>query len=101
MILQIHPDIEIIEETEAELEPLFRVIIHNDHVTPMEFVVHVLKNHFYLSNDRATDIMFMAHVYGTAYVQTLAQSEAKRRIDKAHFDANNAGYPLHFSMEPE
>lgn len=101
MNLQIIPDIQIIEETETELEPLYRVIIHNDHVTPMDFVVHVLKNHFYLSNDKAADIMFTAHMYGSSYVQTLAKSEAEKRINKAHSEANNAGYPLHFSMEPE
>jgi len=101
MNLQIIPEIEIIEESETELEPLYRVIIHNDHVTPMDFVVDVLKSIFYLSNDKAADIMFTAHVYGSAYVQTLARTEAQKRIDKAHAEANNAGYPLHFSMEPE
>jgi len=101
MKLQILPEIEIIEETETELEPLYRVVIHNDDVTPMDFVVHVLKNHFYLANDKAADIMFSAHIYGTAYVQTLAKSEAEKRINKAHFEANNAGYPLKFTMEPE
>jgi len=95
------PDIEIIEETETELEPLYRVIIHNDDVTPMDFVVQVLKTIFYLSNDKAAQIMFTAHYYGTAYVQTLAKSEAEKRINKAHFQANNAGYPLKFSLEPE
>lgn len=98
---QILPDIEIIEETETDLEPLYRVIIHNDQVTPMDFVVHILKNHFYLSNNKAADIMFTAHVYGTAYVQTLAKSEAEKRINTAHADASNAGYPLKFTMEPE
>lgn len=101
MKLQILPDIEIIEETETELEPFYRVIIHNDNITPMDFVVHVLKNHFYLSNDKAAYIMFTAHVYGSAYVQTLAKSEAEKRINKAHLEANNAGYPLRFTMEPE
>ena len=101
MLPQIIPEIQIIEETETELEPLYRVIIHNDHVTPMDFVIHVLKNCFYLSSSKAADIMFTAHIYGTAHVQTLAKSEAEKRIKKAHFEANNAGYPLHFSMEPE
>ena len=101
IFFQTLPEIEIIEKTETELEPLYRVIIHNDQVTPMDFVVHILKNHFYLSNNKAADIMFTAHVYGTAYVQTLAKSEAEKRINKAHADANNAGYPLKFTMEPE
>jgi len=95
------PEIHILEETDTQLEPLFKVIIHNDPVTPMDFVVHVLKNHFYLSNDKAAEIMFTAHIYNTAYVQTLQRTEAEKRINKAHFDANNAGYPLKFTMESE
>jgi ATP-dependent Clp protease adaptor protein ClpS len=101
MKLQIIPDIQIIEETETELEPLYQVIIHNDPVTPMDFVVQVLKTIFYLSNNKAADIMFTAHIYNTAYVQTLAKPEAEKRINKAHAEAHNAGYPLKFTMEPE
>ena len=103
MNLQTLPEIEIVEEQEeqTEHEPLYKVIIHNDDVTPMDFVVYVLTNYFYLANNKAADIMLTAHIYGSAYVQTLAKSEAEKRIHKAHFEANNAGYPLHFSMEPE
>ena len=103
METQAAPEIEIIENTEQETayEPLYRVIIHNDNVTPMDFVVHVLKTIFYLANDKSAQIMFTAHYYGSAYVQTLAKSEADKRINKAHFEANNAGYPLKFTMEPE
>jgi ATP-dependent Clp protease adaptor protein ClpS len=103
MKTDIAPQIVIIEEQEeeTELESLQRVIVHNDSVTPMDFVIHILKTIFYLSNPKAADIMLTAHVYGAAYVQTLAKSEAEKRINKAHAAANNAGYPLKFSMEPE
>lgn len=103
MNLTIAPEIEIIEkqEEETELEPLYRVIIHNDNITPMDFVVDILKTIFYLSNQKAAEIMFTAHYYETAYVQTLARSEAEKRINKAHFEASNAGYPLKFTMDPE
>ena len=95
------PEIEIIPSEETELEPLYRVIIHNDNVTPMDFVVNVLQRIFMLGADRALDIMFTAHVTGLAYVQTLPRTEAQTRINKAHFAAGAEGYPLHFSMEPE
>ena len=101
MNLQIHPEIEIIEESETELEPFYRVIVHNDTVTPMDFVVQVLKTIFFLSNDKAAEIMLTAHIYGHAYVQTVSKSEAEKRINKAHFAAAAEEYPLHFSMEPE
>ncbi len=95
------PEIEIIEETDTELEPPFCVIIHNDDVTPMDFVVYVLKTIFFLANDRAAEVMLAAHIKGNAYVQTLPRSEAEKRVNRAHFEAHNAGYPLKFTMEPE
>lgn len=103
MKVEVIPEIKIIEEQEeqTELEPLYHVIIHNDDVTPMDFVVHVLKTCFYLSNPKAAEIMMTAHFSGMAYVQTLPKSEAEKRINKAHFAAGLEGYPLHFSMESE
>ncbi len=98
---QIAPEIEIIEITETELEPLYRILIRNDDVTPMDFVVHALTTFFYLGTPTAAEIMLKAHITGMAYVQTVAKSEAERRINKAHFAAGLEGYALHFSMEPE
>ncbi|MBE0672920.1 MAG: ATP-dependent Clp protease adaptor ClpS [Anaerolineales bacterium] len=101
MNLHIIPEIESIEETDTELEPLYRVIIHNDDVTLMDFVVEVLKQIFFLANDRAAEIMLVAHIKGSAYVQSLPRMEAEKRIKKAHHAAGMEGYPLHFSAEPE
>jgi ATP-dependent Clp protease adaptor protein ClpS len=101
MNMQILPEIEIIENIETDLEPLYCIIIHNDDVTPMDFVVEVLKQIFFLSNDRAAEIMLVAHIKGSAYVQSLPRMEAEKRIQKAHHAAGMEGYPLHFSSEPE
>lgn len=100
-ILQTLPEIRIIEESDIELEPLYAVIIHNDNVTPMEFVVEVLKQIFFLGNDRAAEIMLTAHVKGSAYVQTLPRNEAEKRVAGAHQAASMEGYPLKFTIEPE
>jgi ATP-dependent Clp protease adaptor protein ClpS len=86
---------------ETELEPLYRVIIHNDDVTPMDFVVHVLRKIFFVSGPAAIQIMYTAHYSGAAYVQSLPKQEAQSRIGRAHFAAGIEGYPLKFSMEPE
>jgi ATP-dependent Clp protease adaptor protein ClpS len=103
MKTQTAPEIEIGEEQQQETayEPLFRVIIHNDDVTPMDFVVHVLRNIFMLLLPDAVEIMYTAHYREEAVVQILPRSEAENRINKAHFAAGLEGYPLHFSMEPE
>jgi ATP-dependent Clp protease adaptor protein ClpS len=98
---QATPEITTVEEQETAEEPLYRVIIHNDDVTPMDFVVHVLVQIFLLHHTDAARIMLTAHYRGAAYVQTLPKGEAQMRIGKAHFAAGLDGYPLHFSMEPE
>jgi len=95
------PEIEITPDEETELEPLYRVIIHNDDVTPMDFVVNVLTSIFFVVQPDAVEIMLTAHYSGMAYVQTLPKSEAEKRVNKAHFAAGLEGYPLHFSIEPE
>jgi ATP-dependent Clp protease adaptor protein ClpS len=86
---------------EAELDPPYRVLIHNDDVTPMEFVVIVLRGIFHLSMPQATSIMLTAHFRGLAYVVTLPLEEAKYRVGKAHAAARANEYPLTFTIEPE
>jgi ATP-dependent Clp protease adaptor protein ClpS len=89
------------KDAETELEPMYRVIIHNDDVTPMDFVIHVLERIFFVGRPEAVEIMLAAHFNGAAYVQSLPKNEAQNRIGRAHFAAGLEGYPLHFSMEPE
>ena len=86
---------------QTELEPPYRVLIHNDDVTPMEFVIAVLRAVFFLSNMDAVAVMMRAHYTGLAYVMTLPFEEAKYRVGQAHGVARAAGYPLTFSLEPE
>ncbi|MEW6030711.1 MAG: ATP-dependent Clp protease adaptor ClpS [Chloroflexota bacterium] len=101
MIPQAVPDIEITPDQETELEPLYRVLIHNDDTTPMYFVTHILVTIFFLGYPEAVEIMLTAHNTGLAVVQILPKAEAERRINKAHFAAGLEGWPLHLSMEPE
>ncbi len=89
------------ERTRPSQGRLYKVFIHNDDVTPMAFVVHVLATVFLVPPPNAEYIMYAAHLTGSAYVQTLPASEARSRINKARFAGAFAGFPLQFSMEPE
>ena len=93
--------IEDIPVAETELEPPYRVLVHNDDVTPMDFVLAVLRSVFTLSSSDAMVVMLRAHYTGLSYVMTLPFEEAKYRVGKAHSQARAAGYPLTFSIEPE
>lgn len=86
---------------EEELEKPYRVIIENDNVTPMDFVVAVLQTIFELSFGRAMRVMLDAHNKGRALVRTLPLCEAQERVYTAQSLAREAGYPLSFYLEPD
>jgi ATP-dependent Clp protease adaptor protein ClpS len=92
---------QIFEHVEEGLEPPYRVLIHNDDVTPMNFVLYILQYIFMLAGPRAVQVMYAAHYQGAAYVDTLPKPEAQLRIHRAHVSARLAGYPLLFTMERE
>lgn len=94
-------DVEYLVADEADLEQPYRVIIQNDDVTPMDFVVMVLLMIFALPFDRAMRVMLEAHEKGRAYVTSLPFQEAQQRVYDAQSAARAAGYPLSFYLEPE
>jgi ATP-dependent Clp protease adaptor protein ClpS len=92
---------EVGTEAEAAIEPPYRVFVHNDDVTPFDFVIVALQRFFDLTLLVAEQITYIAHVSGLAYVATLPKSEAEKRVGRAHFAASLEGYPLTFTIEPE
>lgn len=83
------------------LEKPYRVIVENDDVTPMDFVVLILQGIFELSPDQAIQVMLTAHYNGRAHVVTLPFNEASERVYTAKSLARDAGYPLSFYLEPD
>lgn len=83
------------------LEPRYLILVHNDDVTPYEYVLSILGRVFLLSEELAEHVAWTAHNEGTAIVIVRPREEAKRLIAVAHSKARMDGYPLHFTMEPE
>ncbi len=86
---------------EEALEPRCKIIIHNDDVTPIGFVIAILQKIFQLDALIAERVTIIAHTTGLAYVTTLPCPEANRRVGRAHFAASLEGFPLTFTIEPE
>lgn len=99
------PDIEIERKESTELDealsPRWRVLVHNDDITPYDFVIIVLVRFFNLATHDAELVTWTAHTSGVAQVVVLPVNEAQRRVGQAHFAASLEGYPLTFSIEPE
>ena len=93
--------IEFVVMDEAALEKPFRVIIHNDDVTPFDFVIRVLHMIFELAIEKAIAITYEAHHTGNALVAVLPYREAHRRVYNAQSAAREFGYPLSFTLEPD
>ena len=103
LFAQIIPEIETVQERKLTTSegPLYQIFIHNDDVTPMDFVIHILASIFKLDTAHALQVMYTAHHHGAAYVQTLPKPEAQKRVGLAHLSARLNGYPLEFSIKPE
>jgi ATP-dependent Clp protease adaptor protein ClpS len=94
-----HADPDLAEKT--KLAPLYRVLIHNDDVTPMDFVVRVLRDIFRLEGPRAVEVMLEAHMKGVALVVTEPLERAEFHVDQCRSLARPRGYPLTLTYEPE
>lgn len=80
---------------------MYRVLIHNDDVTTMDFVVHILRTVFQKPEEEAVHIMLRAHQSGLAHVVTLPLEQAEFRVDQTHSLARARKFPLKLTYEPE
>ena len=94
-------DVEFVVMDDEELEKPFKVLIHNDDVTPFDFVIAVLCTIFELNVQNAEAVTYEAHTNGIALVAVLPYKEAHTRIYNAQTAAREFGYPLLFTMEPD
>lgn len=79
----------------------YKVIIHNDDFTTMEFVVLILTNVFFKSQAEAETLMLQVHHSDKAVVGIYTYDVALSKVQKATRMARDAGYPLRLSYEPE
>ncbi|HWR98084.1 MAG TPA: ATP-dependent Clp protease adaptor ClpS [Candidatus Methanoperedens sp.] len=97
------PDSRVLERTEAEtrLPPRYRVLLHNDDYTTMEFVVAVLEGIFGKSPAEAFRIMMHVHEHGIGICGLYPHEIAETKIALVHDRARAGGFPLRASMEAE
>lgn len=79
----------------------FKVIIHNDDFTTMDFVVNILITVFLKSSAEAETLMLKVHEKQSAVVGIYTYDIAKSKIDKATRMALEADFPLRLTMVPE
>jgi ATP-dependent Clp protease adaptor protein ClpS len=80
---------------------LFRVLLHNDNYTPMEFVVMVLQVVFAKSEPDAMTIMLYAHTHGYVVAGVYSREIAETKVEETMKLAGENNFPLLCTMEPD
>jgi len=94
---------EVIYETKDEVrEPsMFRVLLHNDDYTTMEFVVEILIIVFNKSPEEAVEIMLNVHRKGIGICGVYTYEVSETKVNIVHVLAQENGFPLKCTMEKE
>jgi ATP-dependent Clp protease adaptor protein ClpS len=94
---------EVLSEIEDQTDepPMYRVLLHNDDYTTMEFVVQILMVVFHKPVEEATDIMLSVHRKGLGVCGVYPFEIAETKVELVHDLARQNGYPLKCSMEKD
>ena len=88
-------------EDETRTPRRYQVLMHNDHYTTMDFVVHVLTSVFYKPMAEAEQIMLNVHRKSVGLCGVYTAQIAEAKIRTVHDLAKENGFPLRCTMEPE
>lgn len=92
---------EILEEVELKEPELYRVILHNDDYTTMEFVIDVLQSIFHKSTREAEEIMWTVHEKGQAVCGIYTYEIAETKVEQVKLKARQNGFPLLATLEAD
>lgn len=83
----------------VEEPPLFKVLLHNDDYTTMDFVVWVLETVFNMPEGSALEVMLNVHLRGTGVAGIYTYEIAETKIDRVTSLARENEFPLLCTME--
>ncbi|MBO4335023.1 MAG: ATP-dependent Clp protease adapter ClpS [Desulfovibrio sp.] len=97
--LGVEGDTEVVVATKLKEPERYRVFLHNDDYTTMEFVVEILQQVFHKPVEEATKIMMHVHQNGRGECGIFTYEIAETKVASVHSLARKAGFPLKCTME--
>jgi len=98
------PDIlpQTFEQTGSDHEeiPPYKVILLDDPITTMEFVIRVLMELFGKDLETAQRLMWEVHTQGAAQVAVLSKEQAELKQEQVHAAARAQKFPFRCVIEP-
>jgi ATP-dependent Clp protease adaptor protein ClpS len=92
-------DEQVKEQTELRPPRMYRVILHNDHYTTMEFVIDILVRIFHKQPREANRIMLDVHRSGSGICGVYSYDIARTKVSQVHALAREQEFPLKCTYE--
>jgi len=101
MTIENRPELqeETLLEEELKEPPKYKVLLHNDDYTTMDFVVDILMRVFHKSKEEAVAIMLNVHKKGVGVCGIYPAEIAETKVALVHKMARKKGFPLKCTME--
>ena len=77
----------------------FKVVFHNDDMTPMEFVIDLLQSVYNKSQQQAETITVQVHNEGKGVAGIYYYEIAEQKVAESTMISRTAGYPLTIDIE--
>lgn len=78
---------------------MYQVVLMNDDYTPMEFVVEVLEQFFYMNREQATQVMLTVHTQGKGVCGIFTRDIAETKAAQVNQYARQSEHPLLAEIE--
>ncbi len=86
-------------DPEVARPPMYKVVLHNDDFTPMEFVVEVLQSFFRMDSETAVQVMLTVHTQGKATCGIFTRDIAETKSHQVNQYARECQHPLLCDIE--
>ena len=94
------PGVAIKDRVKVKKPSMYKVLLHNDDYTTMEFVIHVLQKFFAKSYDQSHAIMLKVHHDGIGICGIYTHEVAESKTSKVNKYSRGKGHPLKCTFEP-
>lgn len=93
-------EVAVERDQKTQLPRQYKVLLHNDHYTTMEFVVLVLMRFFQKTETEATHVMLTVHHKGHGVAGVYSRDVAETKVEEVRQFAQDSDMPLLLSTEP-
>jgi ATP-dependent Clp protease adaptor protein ClpS len=95
-----NPGVALDERVKVKRPSMYKVLMHNDDYTTMEFVIHALQKFFGKNYDEAHAIMLKIHHEGLGLCGIYTHEVAESKTAKVNKYSRSKGHPLKCTFEP-